>query len=222
VTDSPSEPHGSGGHDRLDQAFWDERYRSRPLLWSGRPNLQLVAEVEGLPPGTALDVGAGEGADAIWLAQRGWRVTAVDLSPVALERAAAHAAEAGPEVAARIDWQQRDILEWEPPAGRYDLVSTQYLHLPPALRRSFFERLAASVGPGGTLLVVGHHPSDLQTSVPRPPMPELFFTGEEVAAALEGPEWEVVADAAVPYEVEDPDGRLVVVHDTVFRARRAH
>ncbi len=222
MTDSPSEPQGSGGHDRLDQAFWDERYRSRPLLWSGRPNRQLVAEVEGLPAGTALDVGAGEGADAIWLARRGWRVTAVDLSPVALERAGAHAAEAGPEVAGRIDWQQRDILEWEPPAGRYDLVSTQYLHLPPALRRPFFERLAASVRPGGTLLVVGHHPSDLQTSVPRPPMPELFFTGEEVAAALDGPEWEVVVDAAVPYEVEDPDGRLVVVHDTVFRARRAH
>jgi 2-polyprenyl-3-methyl-5-hydroxy-6-metoxy-1,4-benzoquinol methylase len=77
--------------EQFDQAFWDERYRSHDALWSGNPNDHLINETDGLTPGPALDVGCGEGADAVWLAERGWRVTAVDLSTVALERGAAHA-----------------------------------------------------------------------------------------------------------------------------------
>ena len=88
--------------DPFSQESWDERYRSRSALWSRNPNPYLVAEAGDLTPGTALDVGAGEGADAIWLASRGWRVTAVDLSAVALERASAHASELGPDIAGRI------------------------------------------------------------------------------------------------------------------------
>lgn len=76
--------------EQFDQAFWDERYRSHATLWSGNPNGHLISETDGLTPGAALDVGSGEGADAIWLAERGWRVTAVDLSTVALQRVTIH------------------------------------------------------------------------------------------------------------------------------------
>ena len=104
--------HGDGPADvAMDEAFWDGRYRSVGSVWSGRPNPHLVAEVAGLVPGTALDVGCGEGADAVWLATRGWRVTAVDISTVALERGTARAVEAGGGVAQRIDWRHADLTE---------------------------------------------------------------------------------------------------------------
>ena len=118
-----------------DAAFWDERYRSSSALWSGQPNPQLVIEAGDLRPGTALDVGCGEGADAIWLATRGWRVTAVDISTVALERGAAQAGAVGDDVGLRISWLQADLIEWNPPAS-YDLVSAQFMHLPKAQRQA--------------------------------------------------------------------------------------
>jgi SAM-dependent methyltransferase len=208
------------GPVRYDQEFWDERYRSAHSLWSGNPNPNLVAEADGLAVGAALDAGAGEGADAIWLARRGWRVTAVDISSVALDRASAHAAAAGAEVAGRINWLREDILRWRPPEREYALVSAQYMHLPPEHRASVYGRLAAAVADRGTLLIVGHHPSDMQTTMPRPQQPDLFFTGEDLAAELGGDGWEIVTNAAAPREVTDPQGRLVTIHDTVFRARR--
>lgn len=219
----PEHGHGTGaGGDppAFDHTFWDERYRSRTALWSGNPNPHLTTDVAGLAPGAALDVGCGEGADAIWLARRGWQVTAVDFSSVALERAAAHAAEAGGEVAARIQWLCEDLTAWDPPAAAYDLVSSHYLHLPVEPRQALFSRLAASVAPRGTLLFAGHHPSDMQTTMPRPPLPELYFTGDEIAAALDPSQWEVVANDARPRMATDPDGRAVTIHDTVLCATR--
>ena len=206
--------------DPFSQESWDERYRSRSALWSRNPNQQLVAEASDLAPGTALDVGAGEGADAIWLASRGWCVTAVDLSPVALERASAHASELGEDIAGRIDWVHEDITRWDPGQGRYDLVSAQYLHLPPGARQAMLGHLVAAVAPGGTLLFVGHHPSDLQTTIPRPNMPEVFCTGDEVAAGLDAGQWTIVTNAAPGRTATDPEGNSVTVHDTVLRAVR--
>lgn len=202
----------------FDEAFWNERYRSRPTLWSGEPNRYLVSEVADLRPGTALDVGSGEGADAIWLAGRGWRVTAVELAGVALERAAANAARAGQQVAERIEWQHADLTCWQPDV--YDLVSVQYLHLPPAQRDPLFTRLAAAVLPGGHLLVVGHHPSDLQTTVGRPSRPELLYTAEDLVASLDPLVWDIVTAATPGRDATDSEGRTVTVHDTVLRARR--
>jgi 2-polyprenyl-3-methyl-5-hydroxy-6-metoxy-1,4-benzoquinol methylase len=204
--------------EMFTEEFWDERYRTRPALWSGKPNLYLVSEAEGLTPGTALDVGAGEGADAIWLAARGWQVTAVDLSSVALERAAAHAAQAGTDVAGRISWRHEDITSWDP--GQYDLVSSYYLHLPPDRRRPLFSRLARAVAPGGVLFIVGHHPSDLETTMPRPPMPELFYTDDELAADLDPAAWTILTSEARGRPATDPDGNTVTIHDTVFLTRR--
>ncbi|MDQ1721176.1 MAG: hypothetical protein QOI26_910 [Pseudonocardiales bacterium] len=212
--------HGVERPDQFDQAFWDERYRSQASLWSGEPNRYLVSEASELSPGTALDVGSGEGADAIWLAGRGWQVTAVDLSSVALERAAANAAAAGEQIAGRIDWQHLDATDWDPGRGRYDLVSAQYLHLPAGQREPLFERLAAAVSPGGSLLIVGHHPSDLHTTMRRPRRPDVFFTGDEIAAALDPARWQIVTNAVPQRSATDPDGRAVTIGETVLRARR--
>ncbi len=200
-----------------DASFWDERYRSADEIWSGDPNPQLVAEVAGLEPGTALDVGCGEGADAVWLAERGWHVTAIDISGVALERARKAAANAA--VSERIDWRQGDIASWTPERS-YDLVSAQFMQLAPPLRDAVFRRLAAAVAIGGTLLIVGHHPSDLETTVRRPRMPGVLYTAEEIAGLLEPQAWETLVQAARPRDVTDANGAPVIVHDAVLRSRR--
>ena len=206
--------------DPFSQEAWDERYRSKGALWSGNPNPHLVAQAGELPSGHALDVGAGEGADAIWLASRGWHVIAVDLSAVALERASANAHQAGADIAGRIDWVHEDVTSWDPGPDRYDLVSVQYVHLPPARRQAMLKYLARAVAPGGSLLMVCHHPSDLQTTVPRPNMPELFFTGDDIAAELDPGQWAIITNAAPGRPVTDPEGNEVTVHDTVLRVMR--
>ncbi|MCO5970466.1 class I SAM-dependent methyltransferase [Actinoallomurus soli] len=205
--------------EQFGQDFWEERYAGHTHVWSGRPNPQLVAEAGDLTPGTALDAGCGEGADAVWLASRGWRVTAVDFAATALRRAREHAEAFDAGAAGRIDWLQADLTAWAPPERRFDLVSTHYVHLAEE-RAAFFRRMAAAVAPGGSLLVVGHHPSDLETTVGRPPLPELFFTAEDVVACLDSGRWDVVAAEARPRPATDPDGNEVTVHDTVLRAVR--
>jgi SAM-dependent methyltransferase len=204
----------------LTQEFWDARYGSADQIWSGNPNPRLVEEVADLAPGTALDVGCGEGADALWLAARGWHVTALDVSTVALDRAAERAAAAGAAVATRITWQQADILSWEPPPRQFDLVSAQFMQLPTRVREALHRRLAAAVRPGGTLLIVGHHPSDLETAVARPHHPDLFFTVDQVAAALEPDDWQIIVAAAAERQTLYPDGRPVTIRDAVLRAQR--
>jgi SAM-dependent methyltransferase len=211
--------HGLDAGHMFGADFWDERYRSAGRVWSGDPNPQLVAEVTGWPPGLALDVGCGEGADAIWLAQAGWTVVGTDISGVALERAARHAGDTGPAAAARIEWRQADLLAQPPEADSFDLVSAQFIQLPPETRVPLFAALAAAVRDGGMLLIVGHHPSDLEAGVPRPPMPELFYTPEEIARPLDG-SWTVRTCAARPRRATIPDGAEVTIHDTVLAAVR--
>ncbi|BCJ40709.1 methyltransferase [Actinoplanes ianthinogenes] len=197
---------------------WEERYRAKPTIWSGKPNAQLVAEAAGLPAGRALDVGCGEGADAAWLAERGWQVTGVDISSVALLRAAGHAAAAG--LADRITFTQADLRK-EPPAERsYDLVSAHFMHLPGDVRRELYARLAAAVAPGGTLLIVGHHPDDLATAARRMHFPDMMFSAEQVAADLDPDEWEIVTTAKRPRRAATPDGSEIILHDAVLVARR--
>ena len=210
--------------DRIATMFerpaWEQRYQAKPALWSGQPNVQLIAEASGLPPGRALDVGCGEGADAIWLAERGWRVTAVDIAQTALDRAAGHAAATGAEVAGRIEWTRADLRAEPPAADAYDLVSAQYMHLPGEQRRELFARLAAAVAPGGTLLIVGHDLSDLRTTAHRMHLPDAMFTAEELGAALDPTEWQVLATDRRPRAAADHDGHEVAVHDAVLVARR--
>jgi 2-polyprenyl-3-methyl-5-hydroxy-6-metoxy-1,4-benzoquinol methylase len=208
--------HGAEhGDTEYTQEFWDDRYGSADRIWSGQPNVQLVAQVAGLPPGEALDVGCGEGADAIWLAARGWHVTAVDVSGVALDRGARLAAAAGDQVATRITWQQRDMLVWDPGPARYDLVSAQFMHLPRPAQDSMHTRLAAAVRPGGTLLIVGHLHDELHAHIaPR------FRPAEEIAAELDPAAWQVILATAIERTGTGPDGEPVVLSDSVLRAVR--
>ncbi|MFE0593922.1 FAD-dependent oxidoreductase [Micromonospora echinospora] len=202
----------------FEQDAWEDRYRSRPAVWSGNPNPQLVAEAADLPAGRALDVGCGEGADAVWLARRGWRVTAVDIAPTAVERAAAHAADAG--VADRVTARQADVRVEAPEPGGYDLVSAQFMHLPSGQWRDLVGRLADAVAPGGTLLLVGHHPLDLRTTARRMHFPDLMYTAEQAADLLDTARWQVRVAQTRPRSAVDPDGRDVTVHDAVLVARR--
>ncbi|SDT81261.1 bifunctional NAD(P)/FAD-dependent oxidoreductase/class I SAM-dependent methyltransferase [Actinoplanes derwentensis] len=201
----------------FEEDAWEERYRGRDAIWSGRPNPVLVSETGDLSAGRALDVGCGEGADAVWLAQRGWQVTAVDISTVALGRAAGHAEAAG--VAELVTVRHADLRHDEPGTG-YDLVSAQFMHGPPEMRRELYSRLAGAVAPGGLLLVVGHHPSDLATFVGRMHFPDMLFTPEEIAGLLTPGEWKIVTAEARPRPATDPEGRQIIIHDAVLVARR--
>jgi SAM-dependent methyltransferase len=197
--------------DPFTPEFWDERYAGTDRVWSGKPNLRLVEQAGDLPPGDALDVGCGEGADAVWLAERGWWVTAVDLSQVALDRAAANAGAAGE----RVTWQQVDARVWSPPADSFDLVTAHFVHLPGEHADDLHRRLAAAVRPGGSLLLVGHHPSDVDSGVGRWNRPDLMFTPERLASVLDPGDWDVLVCAAQPRTEKGH-----TVHDAVLHARR--
>jgi SAM-dependent methyltransferase len=198
----------------MDAEFWDERYGGSEKLFSGNPNGVLVTEVADLPPGHALDVGCGEGGDALWLARRGWRVTAVDISRVALDRAAA----AGAEVADRIAWARADLAVTPPPAGSFDLVSVQYFPLPHQPDHAAVRRLLAAVAAGGTLLVAGHDLADLPPGHESDFDPADFYQPAEIGALL-GEGWTVLVDETRLRTAPAPEGTRHA-RDTVLRARR--
>lgn len=191
---------------------WDERYRSSERVWSGRANPQLIAEVSELEPGRALDVGSGEGADALWLAEQGWEVVGVDVSQVALDRAAAHTPDA---LEHRITWRQADLVHEPAEPDSFDLVTAHYMHLPPQPRNAMFRGLVAAVRSGGTLLMVGHDVREVHSGPGRHQGPEVYVTTGELAGLL-GSDWVVDVDGMRPRPAGDPHG-----HDQVFRARRS-
>ena len=200
------------------EEFWENRYRERDQIWSGRVNAVLAEEAADLAPGRALDVGCGEGADAIWLAHRGWRVTAVDLSRTALERAAAQAAAEG--VADRIELEQHDLAT-SFPAGTFDLVSAQYLHTPVELPRAeVLRRAASAVAAGGSLLVVGH--ADFPPWAEHRHEDVSFPTPDEVVAdlRLDPAGWTVLRCEAVERDGHGPAGVRGTLRDSVVLARR--
>ncbi|MBF8187042.1 FAD-dependent oxidoreductase [Nonomuraea sp. K274] len=212
--------HRAHGHAPAASAeeHWDARYAERSQVWSGKPNAPLVREVAGLEPGTALDLGCGEGADAIWLAEQGWRVTATDVSGVALARAAEQAKTAG--VADRVDWQRRDLAA-SFPEGEFDLVSAQFLHsfveMP---REKILRAAAAAVAPGGVLLVAGHGGWASWEENPHPGVH--FPTTQEVLDSLELPEgeWEVLRSEEYERTQNGPSGRPGTRTDNILKLRR--
>ena len=161
----------------MERHEWDTRYAGEELVWSSTPNQFLVAEVQGLRPGKALDLGCGEGRNALWLAEQGWTVTGVDFSIVGLARAA-RLAEAG---GVNVDWAQSDVLTWRPPAEGFDLVAVFYLQLAPSDRMEALRIAVSAVAPGGTLLVVAHDADNLIRGVGGPPDPEVLYRVDEVA-----------------------------------------
>jgi SAM-dependent methyltransferase len=214
-----SHEHSAELEDRFTQEFWDDRYGSTERLWSGQPNPQLAAQTADLTPGDALDAGAGEGADTVWLAAQGWRVMAVDVSAVGLARGARAAEAVSPQVASRITWRREDLQTWDPGPDRFDLVSAQFMHFPLAVQQSFHRRLAAAVRPGGTLLIVSHHPGDME--VGRRGHPGAFRLAEDIARDLDPAAWDVTVAEAFG-RMADVEGDHVHVRDTVLRAARRH
>jgi len=210
---------GDGGHDEDPAAFWEARYAGGQQ-WSGRPNALLVDAVGDLAPGTALDLGCGEGGDAIWLARRGWRVTAVDIAEGALALGARHAAEAG--VADAITWERHDLADsW--PDGTFDVVSACYLHSPVALPRGeVLRRAAAAVAPGGHLVVVGHAGAPSWAPPDHPHHTHEFPSPTDVLAdlALEPGTWETVWAEEVAVDARGPEGEEGTRPDNVLHLRR--
>jgi len=194
---------------------WEERYSGEQKVWSGNPNPQLVAEVSELTPGTALDVGCGEGGDVIWLARRGWRVTGADFSANGLARAARHADEAG--VADRTDWWQVDARTFAAEGRSYDLVTTHFLHPPDGGMVEVTRRLAEAVAPGGYLLVVGHAPSEVFTHLTASHRNAMFLA-EELLPGLPNDFEALVAEQRPRTMVRD--GATVDVEDATLLARR--
>jgi 2-polyprenyl-3-methyl-5-hydroxy-6-metoxy-1,4-benzoquinol methylase len=194
---------------------WEERYSGAEKVWSGKPNAQLVAEVSGLTPGTALDVGCGEGGDVIWLARQGWQVTGADFATNGLARAARHAAEAG--VADRIDWWQVDARAFAAGGRSYDLVSTHFLHPPDGGMVQVTRRLAEAVAPGGHLLVVGHAPAEVFTQLTASHRRAMFVAADLLPGLPDG--FEVLVVEQRP-RTTTRDGVTVDIHDSTLLARR--
>ena len=204
-------------HSTDHRTTWEQHYAARPQVWSGRVNAQLAVVAPHLGGTSALDLGCGEGADAIWLAERGWRVVAVDVSDTALSRARAAASERG--VADRIDFQQHDLTQ-SFPEGSFDLVSAQFLHSTVEMDRSAILRRAATVvAPGGTLLIVDHAAA--------PPWASKlhhheFPTAEAVVAGLglDPAHWQTRIDRA-ERPARGPDGDEVTLLDNVLLLSRS-
>ena len=207
----------SDSPDPYSQETWDARYAESDRIWSGNPNPRLVEHVADLTPRRALDVGCGEGADVVWLARQGWHATGLDVSPVALAKTGAHAAEAG--LGDDVELAQVDLIGGGSVPGDQDLVSVHFFHPTAEVFDEVYRRLAAAVAPQGHLLVVGHHPDDLATGVRRPHGPALLFTPEKVVAALDQADWEIVVVDAPTREQQFGD-ELVTVRDTVVLAQR--
>jgi SAM-dependent methyltransferase len=202
-----------------DSEFWEAFYQEKEQVWSGNPNPLLVREVEALPPGRALDLGCAEGADSIWLAQRGWQVTGVDISETALRRAAVRAADAGVD---GINWERADLSQ-SFPEGSFDLVSAQFFHSPVALneeRLKMLRRAADAVAPGGVLLIAGHagFPSWLEN----PPPMHLATTSELIdGLALNPQTWKVELEDVVEHDMPGPEHQPGKRQDNVLRMRRS-
>lgn len=197
-----------------EASAWDRRYATTELVWTAEPNRFLVEETTGVRPGRALDLGAGEGRNAVWLATQGWQVLAVDFSAVGLRKAADLASRSGVEVEVVV----ADAADELPPAG-FDLVVVLYLHLPFEQRRLVHRNAAAALAPGGTLLVVGHDATNLTDGVGGPQDPRALFGPEDVTADLDGTSVVIVRAERVLRPVPTVDGTRTAI-DALVRARR--
>lgn len=198
----------------VEREDWNRKHGEAGPLFGVEPNRFLVAEVENLAPGRALDLACGAGRNAVWLAERGWTVTGADFSDVALANARGLAAERGVDVG----WVQADLRDWEPPLRAFDLVAVLYLQVPAEERALVLARAAEAVAPGGTLLVVGHDLQNLNGGHGGPKDPRVLFTPEDVAAELPGLEVEKAERVLRPVETEDGEAQAI---DALVRARRA-
>jgi SAM-dependent methyltransferase len=213
----------------FDKEYWESHWQQANGHAPGREivaNPYLAREISSLEPGTALDAGCGEGAEAIWLAAESWRVTAADISAEALSRASGRAAKgcAAPE---RVQWVEANLSVWEP-GKQFDLVATHYAH-PAMPQLAFYERISGWVAPGGTLLIVGHlHTSGTpghghgqeQQGHGRNPPEEVSVTAASVTESLGTTLWDIVTADEPVRTLTNRAGRTVQLHDVVVRATR--
>jgi SAM-dependent methyltransferase len=210
----------------FDQGYWDDIWQGdrAGAMSTSEANPHLVREVGDLDPGTAIDAGCGAGAEAIWLAQRGWQVTGVDVAAGALAHAGKRATARG--VGDGVAWVQADLSTWEP-GTRYDLVTTHYAH-PTTPQLELYDRIASWVAPGGTLLIVGHlhqdhgqgHGQGHGPGLDDQPPAEASVTAPDITARLDPEEWDVVTAEESHREMAGPGGRQTRLHDVVVRATR--
>ncbi|MFE6861684.1 class I SAM-dependent methyltransferase [Nocardia sp. NPDC057668] len=220
----------------FDQDFWERHWEQRPSGSTAAlpANPYVGRETAELPPGTALDAGCGGGAEAIWLATRGWQVTAADISARALAGARERAAASG--VGEDIRWVEADLSHWEPDS-RFELVMTNYAH-PDMPQLEFYARIAEWVAPGGSLLIVGHlhggdsahshghgthgHGADGEAGEAsgHQPSAEASATAAGITARLDPDDWEVVTAEELARTVRVGEGRAVSLRDVVVRAIR--
>lgn len=182
----------------MDAVAWNERYAASDLVWSREPNQFVAAELADLSPGAAVDLGAGEGRNAIWLASRGWSATAVDFSQVALDKGARLAAELD------VTWVCADATTWQPDEP-VDLVVVAYLQVPAEDRRRAVRGAYAMLRPGGTLLLVAHDSTNLAEGTGGPQDLSVLMTAEDVLGDLAGLEVGVVRAERVAREVTRAD-----------------
>jgi SAM-dependent methyltransferase len=199
-----------GGFARED---WNARYAGSELLWTAEPNRRFASEVEGLEPGHALELACGEGRNAVWLAEQGWRVTGVDFSDVALAKAEQLAASRGVEV----EWVVADVLEYASMRRAFDLVAMLYLHLPPGELARVIRSAVDALAPDGTLIVLGHDTTNLTEGHGGPRDASVLFTPKDVVAQLEGL---VVERAETVHRTVALEGGEATAIDALVRARR--
>jgi SAM-dependent methyltransferase len=198
----------------VDQRQWDELYASTELVWTAEPNRFVAEELAGLAAGRALDLGTGEGRNAIWLAEQGWQVTAVDFSAVGLAKAAELAAGRG---VTGIRWVRADLRGYQPAPAAYDLILLAYLHLLPDEFGALLAAAAEALAPGGTLLVVGHDADNIARGHGGPQDPRVLHRVQDVVAALPGLAIQRAGQARRP--VLTGVGERAAI-DTVVRAQR--
>ncbi len=199
----------------MDSASWDRRYGGRELIWTAEPNRFLVAETETLAPGRAIDLGCGEGRNAIWLAERSWQAVGVDFSEVGLTKARELADARGVDV----DWVAADLLEYRPDPRASDLVLIFYLQVPATERRPIIRAAADAVAPGGTFLLVAHDSSNLEHGHGGPQIPAVLYTARDVVEDLDGAGLQIERAERVERPVLTSDGERVAL-DALVRARR--
>ncbi|MBA3375708.1 MAG: class I SAM-dependent methyltransferase [Actinobacteria bacterium] len=195
----------------MKRESWDRKYAEKEQLWALTPNRTFAGEAAELPPGCALDLACGEGRHAVWLAQRGWRVTAVDFSEVAIGKARARAAREGVEV----DFRTVDLLDFDPEERVFDLVLVLFLQLPADERRLVLGRAAGALAPGGTFVLVGHDVANLTEGAGGPSDPAVLYTPEDIVAELS--RLEIEKAERVLRDVEGADRPAI---DALVRARR--
>jgi SAM-dependent methyltransferase len=204
--------------ETLDRDYWERRWaqalREHPGKIADRPpNAHLLTETADLQPGRALDAGCGHGAETLWLASRGWRVTAVDYSVTALGIARQTAEAIGADVHDRIEWTEGDLTTWTPSPGDYDLVISLYVHVQGSVGE-FVRRLGTGVAPGGALLLVGHRPIDPATGAPTPAAGQVQVSVDAAVSVLDPRDWRI--------DVAEDRPRAVIGSgvDAVVRAER--